>query len=53
MLIHRDPIQQTLARLGVRLTELAAWRDREVLSMDEAKFRTISEENWRTVRTGD
>jgi len=53
MPIHRDPIQQTLARLGVRLAELAAWRDREVFSMAEAKFRTISEENWRTVRTGD
>jgi alpha-mannosidase len=53
MPIHRDPIHQTLARLGVRLAELAAWRDREVFPLVEAKFRTISEENWRTVRTGD
>ena len=29
MPISRDPIHQTLARLGVRLAELAAWRDRE------------------------
>ena len=49
--IDRDPIQQTLARLGVRLAELAAWRDRELYSMAEAKFRTIAEESWRTVRT--
>ena len=53
MPIHRDPTHQTLARLGVRLAELAAWRDREVFSMAEAKFRAVSEENWRTVRTGD
>src|SRR5260370_9111182 len=53
MLIHRDPIHQTLARLGVRVAELAAWCDREVFSMAEVRFRTISEENWRTVRTGD
>jgi alpha-mannosidase len=53
MPILRDPIQQTLARLGVRLAELAAWRDREVFSIADAKFRTISDENWQTVRTGD
>jgi alpha-mannosidase len=50
---HRDPIQQTLARLGVRLAELAAWRDREVFSIAEGKFRTSSDPNWRPVRTGD
>jgi len=53
MPVHRDPIHQSLARLRVRLAELAAWRDREVFSIAEAKFRTISEKNWRTVRTGD
>ena len=53
MPILRDPIQQTLARLSVRLAELAAWRDREVFSIADAKFRTNSDQNWRTVRTGD
>jgi alpha-mannosidase len=53
MATHRDPIYQALARLGVRLAELAAWRDREVVSIAEGKFRARSNENWRAVRTGD
>jgi alpha-mannosidase len=53
MPILRDPIHQTLARLGVRLAELAAWRDREVFSIADAKFRATSDQNWQTVRTGD
>ncbi|MBV8176442.1 MAG: alpha-mannosidase, partial [Verrucomicrobia bacterium] len=53
MPIHRDPIHQTLARLGLRLAELAAWRDREVFLITEAKFRTSSDKSWQTVRSGD
>jgi len=53
MPILRDPIHQTLARLGLRLAELAAWRDREVLPITEAKFRTSSDKSWQTIRTGD
>jgi alpha-mannosidase len=53
MPIHRDPIHQTLARLSLRLAELAAWRDREVFPITEAKFRTSSDKSWQTVRSGD
>src|SRR6516162_5237583 len=44
-------LEQTLARLAVRLLELGAWRDREVFPIAEAKFRAGKE--WEQVRPGD
>src|SRR5215469_5207287 len=44
-------LEQTLARLTVRLLELGAWRDREVFPIAEAKFRTGKE--WQQMRQGD
>ena len=44
-------LEQTLARLAVRLLELGAWRDREVFPVPEAKFRAGKE--WEQMRPGD
>jgi alpha-mannosidase len=53
MPISRTPTQQSLARLAVRLRELEAWRDREFLSISEARFRIQPNESWQPIRQGD
>jgi alpha-mannosidase len=44
-----DATDRSLARLAVRLAELAAWRDRAFFSIPEARFRTSPQSDWRTV----
>ncbi|MBV8901604.1 MAG: alpha-mannosidase [Verrucomicrobia bacterium] len=48
-----DATDRQLARLAVRLAELAAWRDREFFSIPEARFRTRAEPDWRTITLGE
>lgn len=48
-----DATDRELARLAVRLAELAAWRDRAFFSIPEARFRTRAESAWRTISLGE
>jgi alpha-mannosidase len=51
--IRRDPLQQSLRRLSIRLLELGAWRDRECIQISAGEFRADSGAPWRQIRQGD
>lgn len=53
MPISRNPIEQSLTRAAVRISELAAWRDREFQSIPEAKFFSSKYPSGRLLRVGD
>ena len=53
MEIISDATERTLARLTVRLAELAVWRDRAFFSIPEARFRIGAGADWRTVSLGE
>jgi alpha-mannosidase len=48
-----DATDRNLARLAVRLAELAAWRDRAFFSIPEARFRTRADPDWRSLLLGE
>jgi alpha-mannosidase len=53
MPISRNPIEQSLTRAAVRISELAAWRDKEFQSIPEAKFFSSKYPSGTLLRLGD
>lgn len=53
MATRPSELEQTLSRLAVRLLELGAWRDSEILPIVEAKFRADKGSGWAQMRPGD